>query len=238
MFTYPPVESISEFKLVSSNFPQYSRTRGFSSRFITTRSGTNQVHGSLWEYFRNDVFDARGFIARTTPINQAERIWRAHSAVRRAAENIQRTQQDLLPFSSTTVFVIGQASRTSWSAFRPPDMIRGDFSKVTRNGQPVIIYDPATTRPDGMAALPAIRSPEMSCPQNQIQRGFSNLLRSSPPPTNSGQLNDFQVVGAGIRSRCLHGQARSSDHATTIGSTSLSSGTNRHQLRRNVCPER
>ncbi len=70
MFTYPPVESISEFKLLSSNFSaEYGRT-GAGFEIYTTRSGANQVHGSLWEYFRNDVFDARGFISRTTPVNR------------------------------------------------------------------------------------------------------------------------------------------------------------------------
>ena len=70
MFTAPPVESISEFKLVSSNFSaEYGRT-GAGFEVYTTRSGANDIHGSLFEYLRNDKFDARGFIAATRPINR------------------------------------------------------------------------------------------------------------------------------------------------------------------------
>src|SRR6267154_2693994 len=70
LFTYPPVESIGEFKLASSAFSaEYGKTGG-GFEIFTTRSGTNQYHGSVFEYLRNDKLDARGFIAQTTPVNR------------------------------------------------------------------------------------------------------------------------------------------------------------------------
>src|SRR5260370_40594695 len=70
LFTYPPVESIGEFKLLSNNFSaEYGRTGG-GFEIFTSKSGGNQYRGSLWEYLRNHKLDAPGFIPQTQPINR------------------------------------------------------------------------------------------------------------------------------------------------------------------------
>jgi outer membrane receptor protein involved in Fe transport len=58
--TLLPLDAIQEFNL-QSNFPaEYGRNSG-SVVNIITRSGTNQFHGSLYEYNRNSYFDARNY---------------------------------------------------------------------------------------------------------------------------------------------------------------------------------
>ena len=53
------VDAIQEFRVQTSSFaPEYGRTPG-GQISIVTRSGTNAFHGTLFEYFRNDVLDAR-----------------------------------------------------------------------------------------------------------------------------------------------------------------------------------
>ena len=57
----PSVETIGEFRLLRANFnAEYGRTGG-GVQIFTTRSGTNELHGSVFDYLRNDKFDARGF---------------------------------------------------------------------------------------------------------------------------------------------------------------------------------
>ena len=57
----PPISSIEEFKIDNSTFSaEYGRNSG-SVVNIATRSGTNEYHGELIEYFRNDALDARNF---------------------------------------------------------------------------------------------------------------------------------------------------------------------------------
>jgi Carboxypeptidase regulatory-like domain/TonB-dependent Receptor Plug Domain len=52
------VDAIREFRVQTSSFaPEYGRTPG-AQVAITTRSGTNQFHGTAFEYFRNSVLDA------------------------------------------------------------------------------------------------------------------------------------------------------------------------------------
>src|SRR5262249_5513609 len=53
------VDAMQEFRIQTSSFaPEFGRTPG-AQVSIVTRSGTNAFHGSLFEYFRNDLLDAR-----------------------------------------------------------------------------------------------------------------------------------------------------------------------------------
>jgi hypothetical protein len=57
----PPISSIQEFAIDNSTFSaEYGRNSGAIVN-LATRSGTNQYHGELIEFFRNDALDARNF---------------------------------------------------------------------------------------------------------------------------------------------------------------------------------
>jgi Carboxypeptidase regulatory-like domain/TonB dependent receptor/TonB-dependent Receptor Plug Domain len=57
----PSIDSIQEFEVQTNTFAaEYGRNSG-SVVNLVTKSGTNQLHGSVYEFFRNDVLDARNF---------------------------------------------------------------------------------------------------------------------------------------------------------------------------------
>src|SRR5882757_8480314 len=58
-----PIDAIEEFNLQSHFSAEYGRNSG-STVNIITRSGTNRLHGSLFEFVRNDALDARNFFNR------------------------------------------------------------------------------------------------------------------------------------------------------------------------------
>src|SRR5271156_6789361 len=61
----PNVEGIQEITVQTNSYAaEAGRTAGGVVN-IVTRSGTNQFHGSIYEYFRNDIFDGRNFFQRT-----------------------------------------------------------------------------------------------------------------------------------------------------------------------------
>ncbi|MBV9084286.1 MAG: carboxypeptidase regulatory-like domain-containing protein, partial [Acidobacteriaceae bacterium] len=64
----PPVEALQEFNVSISNYAAELGRTGGGVIQMTTKSGTNQFHGSLYEYFRNDDLDARSFFAASKPI--------------------------------------------------------------------------------------------------------------------------------------------------------------------------
>jgi len=57
------VDALQEFRILTSSFaPEYGRTPG-GQVILLTRSGTNQFHGTLYDYFRNTVLDANDWFA-------------------------------------------------------------------------------------------------------------------------------------------------------------------------------
>lgn len=57
----PSIDSIQEFEVQTNTFAaEYGRNSG-SVVNLVTKSGTNSLHGSLYEFFRNDVLDARNY---------------------------------------------------------------------------------------------------------------------------------------------------------------------------------
>ncbi len=62
--TLLPVDAVAEFAVLSSTEPEYGRNSG-SVVNIVTKSGTNTLHGTLFEYFRNNHLDARNYFNTT-----------------------------------------------------------------------------------------------------------------------------------------------------------------------------
>jgi len=57
----PPIDTLAEYKIDNSSFPaQYGRNSGAIVN-LATRSGTNEYHGELFEFFRNNDLDARNY---------------------------------------------------------------------------------------------------------------------------------------------------------------------------------
>src|SRR6266481_1660149 len=57
----PPIDTLAEYKIDNSTFPaRYGRNAGAIVN-LATRSGTNDYHGELFEFFRNNALDARNF---------------------------------------------------------------------------------------------------------------------------------------------------------------------------------
>ena len=67
----PPVDAISEFRIIThSANAEFGGALGSTTNIIT-RSGTNQFHGTLWEFLRNDAVDANNYFAQTKePLKQ------------------------------------------------------------------------------------------------------------------------------------------------------------------------
>ncbi len=68
----PSQEAVSEFRVVNNSFgAQYGRALGGIVN-IVTKSGSNDLHGSIYEYFQNDAMDARSLL-QPAPLGDALR---------------------------------------------------------------------------------------------------------------------------------------------------------------------
>ncbi len=61
----PSIDAIQEFKVLTYNYSAEWGTRAGPTVLVTTKQGSNQLHGSLFEFFRNTKLDARSYFAST-----------------------------------------------------------------------------------------------------------------------------------------------------------------------------
>ena len=63
---FSSIDSIQEFKVLTYNYSAEWGTRGGPTVLVTTKSGSNQFHGTLFEFLRNTDLDARSYFAAST----------------------------------------------------------------------------------------------------------------------------------------------------------------------------
>src|SRR5581483_3233414 len=62
----PSIDAIQEFRVLTYNYSAEWGTRAGPTVLVTTKSGSDQFHGTVFEFFRNTDLDARSFFASTT----------------------------------------------------------------------------------------------------------------------------------------------------------------------------
>ncbi|AXC09542.1 Oar protein [Acidisarcina polymorpha] len=61
LIVYPSIDAIQEIKVLTSNYGAQYPSTGNGTTIVTTKSGTDALHGSLYEFFRNEALNAKGY---------------------------------------------------------------------------------------------------------------------------------------------------------------------------------
>lgn len=64
---YPPPDAVQEFRIQTSGFESEYGFNSGSQTTVVAKSGTNQFHGDVWEFLRNNDLNARNFFSSTVP---------------------------------------------------------------------------------------------------------------------------------------------------------------------------
>ena len=79
-----PVDAIAEFRILTQTSPAEYGGTGGATTTVVTRSGSNAVHGSLYEFIRNDRLDTRNFFStKVEPLKQNQFGGAAGGPIRR-----------------------------------------------------------------------------------------------------------------------------------------------------------
>jgi len=68
----PPVDAVQEFKVQTSDYSAEQGRAGGAILNATIKSGTNELHGDVWEFLRNDVLDGADFFEDSGGIQKGE----------------------------------------------------------------------------------------------------------------------------------------------------------------------
>jgi hypothetical protein len=61
LIVYPSIDAIQEIKVLTSNYGAMYPSTGNGTTIVTTKSGTDTYHGSVYEFFRNEDLNAKGY---------------------------------------------------------------------------------------------------------------------------------------------------------------------------------
>jgi hypothetical protein len=175
----PPPDALAEFKVETTDYnAEFGHSAGAVLN-VSLKQGTNEIHGALWEYFRNDILDARDFSAVTIPKYRQNQFGAALG----------------LPIIRNKLFFFGdlEANRiifgeTQVSSIPTALMRQGNFSELlnpalTSGGNAITLYQPS---PSG-AKTPLICNgvANVFCP-GQIDAVAQKLLNAFPAPNANG----------------------------------------------------
>ena len=222
----PQVEEVQEYRTQTSSFGAETGNSAGGIVNIATKSGTNDFHGSLFEYLRNDDFSANDFFSNragsprpTLRYNQFGGTIGGPILKKRlffffAYEGLRQKTPDVV---TTSV---------------PTDLERtGDFSQLNNGaGQLITLYDPSSTAPDPNNPGQYIRTafPGNKIPQGRMDAVAANLTKFFPEPNQPGSpgtdLNNFFFSGANqqtVNNYSGRGDYQLSDKTTLMGRYSL-----------------
>jgi hypothetical protein len=163
---YPIIDGMAEFKLnVNAYSPEYGRSNG-GTVMVIGKTGSNQFHGSMFEFFRNEAFNARNLFAQPGP-----------------SPEFRRNQYGLtlggpIQANKTFFFADWQGTRlrtgiTRFSVVPTLAQRQGIFSQT--------IFDPATS--------PRTRFPNNTIPLARFDSIGSQVLEHYPLPNVAGASN-------------------------------------------------
>ena len=144
----PSLDAITEFTVDTNGFKaEFGRASGGIMTFAS-KSGTSSLHGTAYEFLRNDAFDARRFFEATRgTYKQHDFGWSVGGPV--VIPKIYNGRQKTFFFSSMEWFRNRVGATSNVLSVPTPEMYQGDFRNwVDQNGNRLTIYDPATTRPN------------------------------------------------------------------------------------------
>ena len=186
LFFFPPVDSIQEFKVQTSSAPAaYGGNPTMIN--VTFRSGTNNFHGTFYEFLRNSDFDAKNYFdLQSKPIppfhlNQ----FGANVGGPIIVPHIFNGKDRLFFFADYEGKRQSQA-QTYVSTVPTALMHSGNFSELLNQAKPIVLKAPGTNTP---------------LPNNTVQHidpTSANLMALFPPPNipGAGTVNNYLFNGS------------------------------------------
>jgi outer membrane receptor protein involved in Fe transport len=148
---FPSVDEVQEYKVQTNNFSaEFSNSAGGVVNLIT-KSGTNQLHGSLYEFLRNDKLTGTDFFVNRGGLKKSSLRYNQFGGTVGGPVAIPRLYD-----GKDRTFFFGSYEGLRWvrgitaAGTMPTDLERtGDFSQTrAAGGQMIAVYDPASSRPD------------------------------------------------------------------------------------------
>lgn len=189
----PPVDAVQEFKIQTNSYDaQYGKTSGGITN-VSLKSGTNALHGTVYEFARRKAWDANSFQNNAQGLPKDEHYldqfgWEVDGPFYIPKLYDGRNKSFFLFLYEGYREGTPRPQLLSTPA---PEFVQGDFSKlVSAQGKPIVIYDPGTGR-DVNGTW--VRNPFAGnvIPGNRISPIGQKLLGFYPKPNTTTPGQDY-----------------------------------------------
>ena len=185
----PSMEAVQEFRVVENNYKAEFGGSGGGLMLITSKAGTNEFHGSAWEFHRQKAFDSLNFFATE------KQDFREHVFGGAIGGPIVK---DRLHFYFTYEGTKNVVSNPGFQTFPQPALRTGDFSnRLNPDGSVRPIFDPATQVLDSAGNLVGTRQqfPNNIIPADRISPVAAATVPLIPagnrPPVDVSGTNNY-----------------------------------------------
>ena len=175
--TKPSVDAVGEFKVVTNNIPAEYGYRMGAKIIVSTKSGTNNFHGSLFEFLRNDKFDGTNFFANRSGSTKPT-LRRNQYGGTFGGPFMKNKLFGFFSFQGTK----DRAGQSFTSSVPSRAALSGDFSDQPDPNRE--IYDPLTLENGTRKAFP-----NFTIPSSRFDPVSMNLLANYPAPNIGGREN-------------------------------------------------
>ena len=205
----PSVDLVQEISVITNSYDAQYGHGGGAEVMMTTKSGTNQLHGTAYNFLQNSFLNATNFFTNSKGLAKPQ-----------FRENMFGTtvggpiRHDRTFFFATYEGLRAYTPATNIGTVPTAAQRNGDFSQTfASNGQLIQIYNPFSTAPDPNKPGQYIRQQfpgNIITPSTLINPASTGLLSLIPLPNGSGTINNFArttnstIVLNGISGRVDH----------------------------------
>lgn len=179
----PPLDAVQETRLEGANYSAEYGSAAGAVTVVQTKSGTNQLHGTAYEYVRNNDFNANTFFGNKTgtPITEYRRN---QFGANTGGRIIKDKSFFFVDYEGTRVVQPTLTTTTIPTAAEQQMVETGNFG-----GYSTTIYDPDTN-------VGGLRTPfpGNEIPATRLDPAAVKLFQLLPAPTNSSTANNFSFA--------------------------------------------
>jgi len=221
----PSIEAIEEFKIQTNAFTAEYGFGGGANVQITMKSGTNALHGTFFEFLRNDYFDAEHYFLNFERSSNLERLKK--DPLRRNQFGFVMSGPVLIPklyngknktfWAFNMEYRLDRITAVQNANFALDAFRKGDFSELARPTpitgsstlrNPIILFDPYTGVP----------FPNNIIPSTRLHPGAQNILKNFVPSPQFRQADplDFNSTAGVPQPTNVHTYFARVDHTFNV----------------------
>ncbi|HXN24732.1 MAG TPA: carboxypeptidase regulatory-like domain-containing protein [Candidatus Dormibacteraeota bacterium] len=213
----PPVDSVQEFRIDTATFKAEDSRASGGKISVTTKSGTNNLHGEVFDYYQSQRFNANSWLnnklGRPKPIFHRNDFG-ANLGGPVYLPKLYNGRNKTWFFFSFEGYRFPNTAGVSQLTIPSKKMRTGDFSEwKDSSGVMIPIYDPATTRSDGQGGFIRDPFPGNIIPPERLSPLAKAIAQYFPDPNAPGLRLNYNTVGTGPNKRIENAYLLKLDHS-------------------------